>query len=133
MMECDVSKKRCGRAQKLADQRFGLSGRGRQRKQLCQSDRPERSHVVWASVLQVVELQLQLAYSHVLGGQLILQPPQLILLPEEHPQELMRRQNADLQQESGTLFYFFFKVYKILDFVEQFITNIMSSICAIQL
>lgn len=108
MMECDVSKKRCGRAQKLVDQRSDSGGR--QGKQFCQSDRPERSHVVWASILQVVELQLQLAYSHVLGGQLILQPPQLILLPEEHPQELKRRQNSDLQQESGTLFYFFFKV-----------------------
>lgn len=48
----------------------------------------ERSDVVGAHILQVVELQLQLAYSHVLGGQLLLQPPQLILLPEEHPQEL---------------------------------------------
>lgn len=100
-MECDVSKKRCGRAQKLADQRSD-SGGGGQRKQLCQSDRPERSHVVWASVLQVVELQLQLAYSHVLGGQLILQPPQLILLPKEHPQELKRRQNADLLSLKST-------------------------------
>lgn len=48
----------------------------------------ERSDVVGANILQVVELQLQLAYSHVLGGQLLLQPPQLILLPEEHSQEL---------------------------------------------
>ena len=48
----------------------------------------ERSHVVGANVLQVVQLQLQLAYPHVLGGQLLLQPPQLVLLPEEHPQEL---------------------------------------------
>lgn len=50
----------------------------------------ERSDVVGANVLQVVELQLQLAYSHVLGGQLLLQPPQFILLPEEHPQELRK-------------------------------------------
>lgn len=107
-MECDVSKNSCGRAQKLIRGQTRGGGRRRragQRKQLCQSDRPERSHVVWGSVLQVVELQLQLAYSHVLGGQLILQPPQLILLPEEHPQELKTRRNADLQQESGTLFY----------------------------
>lgn len=48
----------------------------------------ERSDVVGANVLQVVELQLQLAYPHVLGGQLLLQAPQLVLLPEEHPQEL---------------------------------------------
>lgn len=57
----------------------------------------ERSRVVWAGVLQVVELQLQLAYSHVLGGQLILQPPQLVLLPEEHPQEL------EVEGEEGEL------------------------------
>lgn len=49
-----------------------------------------RSDVVGADVLQVVQLQLQLAYPHVLGGQLLLQPPQLVLLPEEHPQELHR-------------------------------------------
>lgn len=47
-----------------------------------------RSDVVGADVLQVVQLQLQLTYSHILGGQLLLQPPQLILLPEEHPQQL---------------------------------------------
>lgn len=47
-----------------------------------------RSHIVGADVLQVVQLQLQLTYSHILGGQFLLQPPQLILLPEEHPQEL---------------------------------------------
>lgn len=48
----------------------------------------KRSDVVGANVLQVVQLQLQLAYSHILGCQLFLQPSQLILLPEEHPQEL---------------------------------------------
>lgn len=48
----------------------------------------KRSGVVGANVLQVVELEFQLAYSDVLGGQFLLQPPQLILLPEEHPQEL---------------------------------------------
>lgn len=62
-----------------------------------------RSHVVGTGVLQVVELQLQLADSHVLGGQLVLQPPQLVLLPEEHPQELQaeeeeRRGEARLPQ-----------------------------------
>lgn len=54
----------------------------------------ERSDVVGANVLQVVELQLQLAYSHILGGQLLLQPPQFILLPKEHPQEL-RKENKN--------------------------------------
>lgn len=53
-----------------------------------------RSDIVGADVLQVVQLQLQLTYSHVLGGQLLLQPPQLILLPEEHPQELHRDKNT---------------------------------------
>ncbi len=54
----------------------------------------ERSDVVGANVLQVVELQLQLAYSHVLRGQLLLQPPQLVLLPEEHPQKLRNRKQT---------------------------------------
>lgn len=53
-----------------------------------------RSDIVGADVLQVVELQLQLTYPHVLGGQLLLQPPQLILLPEEHPQELQGEKNS---------------------------------------
>ena len=57
----------------------------------------ERSHVVGTNVLQVVELQLQLTYSHVLRGQLVLQPPQFLLLPEEHPQEL-RREKEKLTQ-----------------------------------
>lgn len=61
---------------------------GGQRRQLCQSRTSKRSGVVGANVLQVVELELQLAYSDVLGGQFLLQPPQLVLLPEEHPQEL---------------------------------------------
>lgn len=59
-----------------------------QQKQPCQAGKARRSDIVGADVLQVVELQLQLTYPHVLGGQLLLQPPQLILLPEEHPQEL---------------------------------------------
>lgn len=68
-----------------------------------------RSDVVGADVLQVVQLQLQLTYSHVLGGQLLLQPPQLILLPEEHPQELHRDKNTltrnGRQAETTDLFY----------------------------
>ena len=64
--------------------------------------RGRRSDVVGANVLQVVELQLQLTYSHVLGGQLLLQPPQLILLPEEHPQEL-RGERQTLTHETKTL------------------------------
>lgn len=43
-----------------------------------------------------------MAYSHVLGGQLLLQPPQLILLPEEHPQEL-RGERQTLTRETNTL------------------------------
>lgn len=35
----------------------------------------KRSGVVGANVLQVVELEFQLAYSDVLGGQFLLQPP----------------------------------------------------------
>lgn len=76
---------RRGKAQKLADRR---SESGRRVEGAGGSGSAERSRVVGAGVLQVVELQLQLAYPHVLGGQLILQPPQLVLLPEEHPQEL---------------------------------------------
>lgn len=80
-MPCDISKKRAGRAQKLADLRSELGAK----EAALPVHEAERSDVVGANVLQVVELQLQLAYSHVLGGQLLLQPPQLILLPEEHP------------------------------------------------
>lgn len=39
-------------------------------------------------VPQVVQLQLQLSNFNVLLGKFILQPPQLVLLSEEHPQEL---------------------------------------------
>lgn len=84
MIECDISKKTSGRAQKLADQRSELGAE----EAALPVHEAERSDVVGANVLQVVELQLQLAYSHVLAGELLLQPPQLILLPEEHPQEL---------------------------------------------
>lgn len=62
----------------------------------------ERSDVVGANILQVVELQLQLAYSHVLDGQLLLQPPQFILLPEEHPQEL-RTEKQKVMHVTNTL------------------------------
>lgn len=55
----------------------------------------QRSDVVGANVLQVVELKLQLAYSHILGSQLVLQPPQLLLLPEEHPQELSKETKTE--------------------------------------
>lgn len=40
------------------------------------------------TVSQVVQLQLQLSYFNVLLRKLVFQPPQLVLLPEEHPQEL---------------------------------------------
>lgn len=73
-----------GKAQKLVDQRSESEAN----EALLQVHRVPRSDVVGANILQVVEFQLQLAYSHVLGGQLLLQPPQLVLLPEEHPQEL---------------------------------------------
>lgn len=62
-----------------------------------------RSDVVGADVLQVVQLQLQLTYSHVLGGQLLLQPPQLVLLPEEHPQELHRVDNKHPHTQRQTV------------------------------
>lgn len=73
-------KRKAGRLRRLLirGQKWG------QQKQL----RRRGSDVVGADVLQVVQLQLQLTYSHVLGGQLLLQTPQLVLLPEEHPQEL---------------------------------------------
>ncbi|MEQ2196826.1 Acidic leucine-rich nuclear phosphoprotein 32 member [Xenoophorus captivus] len=44
-----------------------------------------RLDVFGTNIFQVVELQLQLAYPNVLRGQLLLQSPQLILLPKEHP------------------------------------------------
>lgn len=76
---------------------------GQSRGGIGRSGSAERLHVVWADVLQVVELQLQLAYSHVLGGQLILQPPQFVLLPEEHPQELeVEETEAGLRQVKDT-------------------------------
>lgn len=78
-------KKAGRRAQKVVGgQKWG----GAKEARLCQSRSLKRSGVVGANVLQVVELEFQLAYSDVLGGQFLLQPPQLILLPEEHPQEL---------------------------------------------
>lgn len=84
MISCDISKKR-----EVGGLRSSLEVRtGRTKKAALPVQEAARSHVVGANVLQVVELQLQLTYSHVLGGQLLLQPPQLILLPEEHPQEL---------------------------------------------
>lgn len=76
---------------------------GQSREGTGRSGSAERSHVVWAGVLQVVELQLQLAYSHVLRGQLVLQPPQFVLLPEEHPQELeVEDAEVDLRQVEDT-------------------------------
>lgn len=71
------------KAQKLADQRSELGAA-----EAALSVHEEQRSDVIGNILQVVELQLQLTYSHVLGGQLLLQPPQLILLPEEHPKEL---------------------------------------------
>lgn len=79
-------KKAGRRAQKVVGgQKWGGGGKGSEALPVQES---KRSGVVGANVLQVVELEFQLAYSDVLGGQFLLQPPQLILLPEEHPQEL---------------------------------------------
>ncbi|KAJ0056455.1 hypothetical protein NL108_008067 [Boleophthalmus pectinirostris] len=50
--------------------------------------RGQRSDSVGADVLQVVEFQLQLSYPDVFRGQLVLQPPQLLLLFEEHLEHL---------------------------------------------
>lgn len=74
------------KAQEVVEQRSEMGGA----EAVVPDQEARRSDVVGADVLQVVQLQLQLTYSHVLGGQLLLQPPQLILLPEEHPQELHR-------------------------------------------
>lgn len=80
-------KKKAGRLRRLS-----IRGqKWEQQKQPCQAREARRSDIVGADVLQVVELQLQLTYPHVLGGQLLLQPPQLVLLPEEHPEELQGR------------------------------------------
>lgn len=50
-------------------------------------------------VAQVFQFQLELTEPYVLLCQLLLQPPDLILLPEEHPEELGCREKAG--EDSG--------------------------------
>ena len=55
-----------------------------------------RSNVVRTDISQVVELQLQLAYFNVLLCELFFQPPELLLLTEEHAQELLRQEEGEM-------------------------------------
>lgn len=60
---------------------------------------PAGELTVLGAVAQVFQLQLQLPNADVLLGQLLFQPPDLILLPEEHSEELGRTQRGGGRRE----------------------------------
>lgn len=57
------------------------------------TEAPRPQLAVLGVVAQVLELQLQLPNADVLLGQLLFQPPDLVLLPEEHSEELGRMES----------------------------------------
>lgn len=55
---------------------------------------PKAGLAVLGVVAQIFQFELELTEPDVLLCQLLLQPPNLILLPEEHPEELGVQQGA---------------------------------------
>lgn len=81
---------------------MGSEGTSRNNGEIGLESSPAGELTVLGAVAQVFQLQLQLPNADVLLGQLLLQPPNLILLPEEHPEELgWAREGAGEPKRAG--------------------------------
>lgn len=67
-----------------------------ERSEVSLESSPARELTVLGAVAQVFQLQLQLPNADVLLGQLLFQPPDLILLPEEHSEKLVLCPGRDI-------------------------------------